>query len=231
MRLWGALLLAIVLPGCSWIPVQEADLPPPCAGAVCALRAEVIRLPAPKEQAPDALTQYRYRDLNWRAPAAALLSEEAAAVGLWRWPKGGALKVKQVEVQDFQFPALANLFLDSRFQVADYPRLMFTKTPSDRAPLRLVDRYIWRMALDNKGTYLGSQQGLYRGELDGLEFYYARLRLRQLSQLAFLVDPARPEILYQLMGYGLADTGFEAILGSMRLAPQALPASRPSPLP
>lgn len=219
--LWGWLFTCTLLSGCSWIPVQPEDLPPECDQPVCDLRAEWRLLPEIDWRAG---AEYQFDRLLWRAPAGAQFQPQGTSA-LWLWPDGQALKIKRVTADDFQFPALSNQFVHSRYKVADYPRLLFTKTRSDRPPVRLSDRYIWRMALDNKATYLASQLGLYQGEVSELEFYYARLQLRQLRQLGFLIDPAEPEQIYQLMGYGSDAQWFEMLLGSMRLQ-VAIPGAR-----
>lgn len=222
-RLALGVFVVALLSGCSGLPVREMDLPAPCQEPVCDLRADFLQLDAPSIENPHP---YRFDSLEWRAPAGAVVRQQDATT-LWRWPGGQALKVKRVQAQDFQFPGLANQFALSRYRVADYPWLLFMQVRSDSEPLRLSDRYIWRMALDNKGSYFLGQKGLYWGELANLDFYYARVELMALRQLAFLVDPTMPDQIYQLMGYGSEPEWFEGVLGSMRVRPALVAPSSP----
>ncbi|MGI0117100.1 hypothetical protein [Zooshikella sp. RANM57] len=115
---------------------------------------------------------------------------------------------------DFNLEHYDHAFDESQYAVTDYPVIMFMKRDREPEPENIYDRYIWRLALNNKGDML-REQFYYFQVNQNITTYFGSTNIGPISQVAFIADKRYPGQLLKVLGYQLEMETFKSILASM----------------
>lgn len=123
------------------------------------------------------------------------------------------LLIEQIEEKDFMLD-IPKAFSKSQFKVSDYPAIMFLNTVQHPEPTDYYDRYIWRLALINKGNYFSSGR-FYISKINGFNLYHAEVQVGPITDMVFATVKDTPDVLLKIYNYGLDREVFNKILASI----------------
>ncbi|MCX4028088.1 hypothetical protein H0A36_09450 [Endozoicomonas sp. SM1973] len=129
------------------------------------------------------------------------------------YPNHTGLLVEQVEEKDFMLD-IPKAFSKSRFKVSDYPAIMFLNRLQQPEPADYYDRYIWRLALANKGNYFNSGR-FYISKMNDFNLYHAEVQVGPITDMVFITVKDAPDVLLKIYNYGLDKEVFNKVLASV----------------
>jgi hypothetical protein len=98
---------------------------------------------------------------------------------------------------------------------ADFPRLVFTITPNDPEPSTLVDKVIWRFAMDSKGAYFKYTEEAYAFVHGQVQAYAAPVKWGRFDHLIFVAMEGREDFL-EISTNGITWPVLQSIIGSTK---------------
>ncbi|WP_163832443.1 hypothetical protein [Spartinivicinus ruber] len=210
MKYLGILVLSSSLPACVGIPslLEKNDY---CQSVVCnevavfkpypilmgLEQAEIIQTPAFKLKVPV------YGEMH----QSTLIRKQIV------YQNQTGILIEQVAEKDFVL-AIPRAFSKSQFRVSNYPEIMFLKTAQQPEPTGYYERYIWRLALTNKGNYFNSGN-FYISKKSGIDLYHAEVKVGPITDMVFVTVATNPDILLKIYNYGLDPETFSNVLASI----------------
>ena len=194
--------------------IAESQLAAPCKGSGCMLVA--TEKPWPNEIADASEQALRFGHFEFSIPAGARLRiVPIGAAFVAEYGNGAKISVHYEYATQFQPDHITKLYKRATLQIADFPRILFTKTPSDPEPASIYDRWIWRDAMAGKGLFFGKTEAAFVSRKGTVTAYYAETPSSDHASMAYITHVSKPGsyMLIQLDGFGFEV--LEKLIGSI----------------
>ena len=194
--------------------VSEGQLAAPCKGSGCALVA--VETTWPKGFVDARVQGIRFDRFRFFIPAGAKLSFFSLGAVLIADYGDKRINFSYEYSQHFQKESAVDRSGAGKLTLADYPRILFTKTVSDPEPKLIYDRLMWRDAMYGKGLYFEKTKAAFVARTGTVTAYYAETPSSSYRFTAYVTDAERSTfyLLVQIDGFDF--NTFEKIVGSLR---------------
>lgn len=195
--------------------ITEEQLAAPCDGRGCALVAT-------EEKWPKGFDRERTQVINFDSfrfaiPADAELSIFSLGAGLIADYGDGERKIFiNMEYSDhFQSDDTIELNRRATLSISDFPRIIFTETPSDPEPPLIYNRWIWRDAMSAKGLFFEETETAIVSRKGTLAAYYAETPSLSHKLMAYVTDNTKPDSYMLIHVDGFDFDTLENVIGSV----------------
>lgn len=143
------LVLFFLLSGCVGLPkLLRTDQY--CQSVVC--NASAIVKPYPTSGFTEKTQTIYLQSFKLNVPVGGRVHEATSIRKQIVYQNHIGLLVQEIREEDFELD-VPQAFSKGQFKIIDYPAIMFLNTAQQPDPSDYYDRYIWRLALNNKGNY------------------------------------------------------------------------------
>jgi len=195
--------------------IAESQLAVPCKGPGCQFVA--TEKPWPKEIADTGGQVLKFGHFEFSIPTGARLRIVPIGAALVaEYGSGAKIAFHYEYAAQFQPDHIIKLYKRATLKITDFPRILFTKTPSDPEPALIYDRWIWRDAMAGKGLYFGKTEAAFVSKKGAITAYCAETPSSDHASLAYITDVSKPDsyMLIQFDGFGFDI--LEKLIGSIR---------------
>ena len=195
--------------------ITEDQLAQTCKGTGCQLVA--LEKPWPNNASDSSRQQLKFGHFEFSIPpGASLRIVPIGAALVAKYEHGQKISIHYEYATQFQPDHIVKLYKKASIRIADYPSILFTKTPSDAEPRLIYDRWIWRDAMAGKGLIFNKTEATHVTKSGTVSVYYALTPSSDHESLAYVTDSSEPNsfMLVQLDGFTLGD--LEKLIGSIR---------------
>ncbi|MBU2711248.1 hypothetical protein [Zooshikella harenae] len=203
---------SVLATACSLTPSHD-DLSPQCSGVACDEVATQDSLTSTR-LTKDLSGKVSIGPYHFKVPAQGKAYQKRKGRIQIVFPDKSGILFNIMYARDFNLEHFNNAFDESQYAVTDYPVIMFMKRDSEPEPENIYDRYIWRLALNNKG-YMLREQFYYHQVSQNIRTYFGNTTIGPISQVAFIADKRYPGQLLKVLGYQLEMETFRSVLASM----------------